>query len=255
MPPRVFARDALGAARLDADRFVPAPALRRLALASGHAVDDLAAGTLVPTAPGRTSAAAATADGLVEDAALAHGGLLLLSGAGRRAVGTALLQFCPLCLAESPCPAFRRGWRFGHEVACLRHRVRLHDGCPGCGAIVEPLRQASTAAQPDCPRCGRALADAPAVRRPAVAARQKALVSWLGSLSAQGEAEALGIALERLGDALRAAGPGVEARERACAALPFPPPGWRRSGRMRLRGRRRRPASLCARSLPPPGGP
>lgn len=255
VPPRVFAQEALGAAHLDADRFVPAPVLHRLALASGHAVDDLVAGTLLPPPPGRAPAAA-TAGGLVEDAALAHGGLLL-GGAGGRARGRAHLQFCPLCLAESPCPAFRRGWRFAHEVACLRHRVRLHAGCPGCGAIVEPLRQASTAAQPDCPRCGRALADAPAVRRAVVAARQRAMVAWLGVLSARGERDALGAALDRLGDALRAAGPGVEARERACAALPFPPAVWRRSGRNRGRGRarrRRRRVSLGARSSPL-GGP
>lgn len=211
VPPRGFAGEVLGPGHADPDRTVSALALRRLALASGHAPDELAAGTLWP------HARAGTRRGMIEDAALAQGGLLLPGQRpGRRAAG---VQFCPLCLGDQACPPFRRGWRFGYEVACSRHGCLLHDRCPGCGAAVLPLQQRELDPQPGCPACGLVLREARPVRAIGSAVRQRALLAGLHRLVADGDPDRLTEALARLAAALAGAGTTVRARAAALAAL------------------------------------
>jgi len=241
VPPRGFAREVLGSGQADPDRTVSALTLRRLALASGHAPDDLAAGTLWPHAH------AGTQRGMIEDAALAHGGLLLDHRPGRRAAG---VQFCPLCLGAQACPPFRRGWRFGYEVACPDHACLLHDRCPRCGAAVLPLQQRGTDPQPGCPACGLALREARPVRAICCAARQRALLAGLHRLVVTGDPDRLAEALARLAAALAGAGTAVRGRAAALAALrptlPSPTP--------RPAKARRRPVVLARRLpvAPPP---
>jgi len=231
VPPRSFAREALGSELPDPDRAVSALVLHRLALASGQAPAALAAGTLLQPACATTSA------GLVEDAALAQGGLLL----GPRSS----VQFCPLCLGGETCPAFRRGWRFGYEVACLHHGCLLHDRCPGCGATILPLRQRSTVPQPDCPACGERLREARPVKAAASAARQRALLRQLHAAAVNGDAEQLGMALARLAGTLATTGSAVAARATALATLQ-PRPSTPAPARVRRRPvvlTRRRPVA------------
>ncbi|WP_417447811.1 TniQ family protein [Idiomarina abyssalis] len=44
------------------------------------------------------------------------------------------LQYCPLCLRDSP--HFRRLWRISSIVTCPVHGVVLHDRCSSCGAPI-----------------------------------------------------------------------------------------------------------------------
>lgn len=239
VPPRGFAREVLGSGQVDPDRTVSALTLRRLALASGHAPDDLAAGTLWPHAH------AGTGRGMIEDAALAHGGLLLLDQRpGRRAAG---VQFCPLCLGAQACPPFRRGWRFGYEVACPDHACLLHDRCPRCGAAVLPLQPRSTDPQPGCPACGLVLCEARPVRAIGSAARQRALLARLQRLVVDGDPDRLDEAMARLAATLADAGTAVRARAAALAALrpalPSPTPRPAKAQRRPVVLARRRPAA------------
>jgi len=42
------------------------------------------------------------------------------------------LAICPLCLAESNTPYFRRLWRIGFTVVCTKHSAWMIDECPIC---------------------------------------------------------------------------------------------------------------------------
>lgn len=42
------------------------------------------------------------------------------------------MQFCPLCLAESNPPYFRRSWRISFKTVCTKHQVAMLDRCPAC---------------------------------------------------------------------------------------------------------------------------
>lgn len=41
-------------------------------------------------------------------------------------------QFCPLCLAATNTPYFRRSWRVSFKTVCLAHGVSMQDRCPAC---------------------------------------------------------------------------------------------------------------------------
>ncbi|GAA0972168.1 TniQ family protein [Acrocarpospora macrocephala] len=87
----------------------------------------------------------------------------LLSGGSR---------FCPRCLADHD--GWQVSWRLNWTVACRRHLLLLHDGCPACGAV--PRRTVIGGATPIPPatcthlpkgsrrRCGAELTTAPAHR-------------------------------------------------------------------------------------------
>lgn len=49
------------------------------------------------------------------------------------------LSFCPACLAEGG--GFLRQWRLSFWTVCPIHRTLMLDGCPHCGAPVQPHRQ------------------------------------------------------------------------------------------------------------------
>lgn len=49
-------------------------------------------------------------------------------------------QFCPECLATDAIPYFRKQWRVALFTYCPKHRIELHDACPGCGAPVAIFR-------------------------------------------------------------------------------------------------------------------
>lgn len=59
---------------------------------------------------------------------------LLLLGLAQCKKERFFLQYCPLCLQDSP--HFRRLWRLSCIVACPIHRVALHDRCFSCGAPI-----------------------------------------------------------------------------------------------------------------------
>ena len=50
------------------------------------------------------------------------------------------LSFCPTCLNEDEVPYFRRSWRLAFSVICVKHRIKMHDCCPQCGAAVTFFR-------------------------------------------------------------------------------------------------------------------
>lgn len=49
-------------------------------------------------------------------------------------------QFCPECLATDEIPYFRKQWRVALFTYCPKHRIELHDACPGCGIPVTIYR-------------------------------------------------------------------------------------------------------------------
>lgn len=78
------------------------------------------------------------------------------------------LQFCPACLAEDEKPYYRKSWRVSFNTMCTRHRVMLHDRCPGCGAPVMFHRMemgrgsfSEMGSMSGCHACGFPLADSP----------------------------------------------------------------------------------------------
>jgi hypothetical protein len=78
------------------------------------------------------------------------------------------LQFCPACLAEDEKPYYRKFWRVSFNTMCTRHRVMLHDRCPGCGAPVMFHRMemgrgrfSEMGSIGGCHACGFLLADSP----------------------------------------------------------------------------------------------
>jgi hypothetical protein len=60
------------------------------------------------------------------------------------------LQYCRLCLRESP--VFLRAWRLAAVTVCPRHHLLLDDACLHCGAAVVPHRQ--NPSERHCHACG-----------------------------------------------------------------------------------------------------
>lgn len=48
------------------------------------------------------------------------------------------LQYCPMCLDETP--IFKRVWRLSFVTVCTKHQLALRDSCPRCDAPVIPHR-------------------------------------------------------------------------------------------------------------------
>lgn len=78
------------------------------------------------------------------------------------------LQFCPACLAEDEKPYYRKSWRVSFNTMCIRHKVMLHDRCPGCGAPVMFHRMEmgrssvfEVESMGGCHACGFPFADSP----------------------------------------------------------------------------------------------
>lgn len=80
---------------------------------------------------------------------------------------TAVMPFCPLCIAEGPMVYPRTSWSLALTIICRRHEVVLRDHCPACA---EPVLRWWTHLAPErwahC-WCGAALALAPTVPTPA----------------------------------------------------------------------------------------
>jgi hypothetical protein len=50
------------------------------------------------------------------------------------------LQYCPQCLSNDDEPYFRKSWRLGLFVACIKCRTLLHDCCPACNSPITFFR-------------------------------------------------------------------------------------------------------------------
>lgn len=71
------------------------------------------------------------------------------------------LAYCPSCLAQRA-DVFLKSWRLAFTVSCPEHAVWLIDGCPNCGAPVEPHR--NLALRTDrCASCATRLSSALAI--------------------------------------------------------------------------------------------
>jgi TniQ len=182
-PPRRFALDALEASYADIDRDIGEATVHRLALSTGQSFSGLANATLSAV----RSSAQTSRSGVVQDTALQDDRLLLVSTRRGRPRGRppGLLQYCPQCLAEDARPYFRRGWRFTYEVACTRHRRRLHDACWQCGAPIAILEQTMPSHQPACASCGAVLAEGRSKPAHDVARRQQGLACLLYYLAVE----------------------------------------------------------------------
>lgn len=95
------------------------------------------------------------------------------------------LQYCPLCLDETP--AFVRSWRYAFLTVCPRHRIRLRDACASCKRPIMPHRQRYA---PERCACGGALSvrlpsDVPA--EPLLASRMLLRARAEGSVPVAGQ--------------------------------------------------------------------
>lgn len=236
--PGRFALDTFGTRYADLDRDVPGPAVHRLALATGQRIEDLASSTLredwLRTWLGRNDgwaslvgAPAAAPLMLAEHVALGEPRLLLeRTGPKRNGRARPALQYCARCLVRDDPLRFRRGWRFAYEVACLRHRCRLHDACWRCGAVIELLAQRAASPDPACAACGAVLADAPCHRAATAAMRrQRSILCLLHALATYVELGKHARHLCALTRNLAPPGSAVEERERALVRLQTP--RWR----------------------------
>lgn len=215
-PPADFVRDVLGTVHDDVDRDIAPDAIRRLAQVSGQGAGHLAAGAL----SAGSDAAQDTTAGMAEDMMLRHGRLLLARpGPAPRGRARPILQYCPGCLGSDPRPHFLRGWRFASAVACLDHRIRLHDRCWHCGAPVELLCQRVATGQPRCPGCGAVLAQAPMIAAGPAVVRQRNLDAMLCYLAARVPAAQRSPHLDRLAHTLRAPTASVAIRHAAVADM------------------------------------
>lgn len=50
------------------------------------------------------------------------------------------LMFCPKCLEEDEKPYFRRSWRLGFIIICLKHKCFLKVECDHCHSVIAPHR-------------------------------------------------------------------------------------------------------------------
>ena len=159
VPPRQFARQALGMPCGDADVDVGLATVRQLAQRTGQKPGHLARGLLqvTPEATYDTSCA------LAETVPLRDGRFLLSRpGCDRGGRRHPVLQFCPLCLRSDARPHFRRGWRLAHNAVCLEHGCRLHDCCWLCSKPLALLTLRMIDPVPRCSFCDAVLAEAPA---------------------------------------------------------------------------------------------
>lgn len=82
------------------------------------------------------------------------------------------LQFCPLCLAETQQPYFRKQWRLAFYTECEKHLVLMHDRCPQCAASISfhraemGSRSLISASTVHCHACGFDLRSSPSLRTP-----------------------------------------------------------------------------------------
>jgi len=92
-------------------------------------------------------------------------------------------RWCPRCLQADAEPHFRRAWRWEWVAWCPRDGLRLHDACPGCGAVlnyqVVPWRRALT----ECWKCRADLTRAEPDATPAPEIVRTAASAALGHLT------------------------------------------------------------------------
>jgi hypothetical protein len=176
IPPAKFTRETRGLLLTDIDRDVAPATLRRLAQRSGQSVAHLAAGTI--------SAAFMAADdtpaGVIAAVLLRDGRFLpLKDGSPFHDRRLKSLQYCPLCLATDARPHFRRAWRFSLSIVCPDHGCLLRDGCPYCGAPIDPMTQRHVGLQPHCGICDARLSEASVTNVPLGKRRQRSLNALL----------------------------------------------------------------------------
>jgi len=181
-PPRRFALEAIGQQLADPDWDIGDAALERLAFLAGLTRPDLERCTLRPDGDKFTFDERVR----VQDLVLRYGDLVLRRSHGGR-LATAVVSYCPICLASEDRAFLRRGWRFTFEVACWKDACLLLDTCWRCGAIVRPLASNAPTTVWRCGRCGAALGDAPSLAMEELIApqeliyRQIAQVAYTGS--------------------------------------------------------------------------
>jgi TniQ len=167
-PPRRFGVEAIGQQLADPDRDIGDAALEQLAFLAGLTRPDLERCTLRPDGDQFTLDARVRAQDLV----LRYGDLVLRRSRGGRPA-TAVVSYCPICLASEDRAFLRRGWRFAFEVACWQDACLLLDACWRCGAIVRPLTSNAPTTVWRCGQCGTALGDAPSLAMEALIAPQQ----------------------------------------------------------------------------------
>ncbi len=203
VPPRQFARQALGASCDDADHDVTPATLRRLAQLTGQKPGHLAGG-LLQVMPEVTQD---TASAMAETVLLLDGRFLLSrSGCDRSGRPHPVLQFCPLCLRGDGRPHFRRGWRLACNVICLEHGCRLQDRCWLCSRPLALLALRVSDPVPRCSFCDAILADGPVTAgraRLRQAALQEMLVYLAIHIPAPQRAPHLNALRLRLGSGVR----------------------------------------------------
>lgn len=143
---------------LDPDRGLTPERQRRLAQLSGLAEADIAAATLLDVA--------SRISGEKPSVRAIWPWILALGSRGRHRRGG--LQACPRCFGDDRHPYFRRAWRLAWHTMCPLHDNLLIDGCPTCGAALEPHRQvAMGGALHLCATCGTNLREGSWGRAPA----------------------------------------------------------------------------------------
>lgn len=114
----------------------------------------------------------------------------------------AVTQWCSQCLAEAQEPFLRLSWRFGWNVACPAHGLRLLDACPACGKhlVVSPRTLITIAVAGNCPHCSAPLSsEAPLTHEVSPAAldvqtainRALQTGQWLPTVAIQSSLDAL----------------------------------------------------------------
>lgn len=109
----------------DTDRDPPITLLTLLAQHTGHAVAELQALTLLPY-QGR----------LFDMAINGHWSWIRPVGVYHRKRKRPAMQFCPLCLAQSPTAYYRLPWRLALYVVCEHHQCVMEECCPACHAPI-----------------------------------------------------------------------------------------------------------------------
>lgn len=85
------------------------------------------------------------------------------------------LQYCPACFDRHRPAYLRRAWRLAFMTVCPDHAIRLHDACPGCDAVLLPLKV------PNLCFCWRCTAD---LRRAPVIPVRARFAAWQADLDA-----------------------------------------------------------------------
>lgn len=143
--PRTFGRYLLGREfefNRDWDSGPGAEMVQALAGATGREVDALRRGHSLLGWEGT----------LFDTASASHATRWVLPR-GETGARRAHLQFCPLCLQDSP--FYRRQWRLSLFAVCPGHRAQLCVACPRCGSALEILRCAAALGPRSLHRCYR----------------------------------------------------------------------------------------------------